>query len=48
MGGTVGLVTLAVAMLIGPAVEGSWGLLERLGLAHPSCLRVDLSDEPAC
>jgi len=33
LGGTVGLGTLAFALLIGPAVEGSFWLLTRLGLA---------------
>jgi hypothetical protein len=47
IGGTVGLGTLAFAVPIGTAVEASFGLLERLGRAHPSCVRVDLSDEPA-
>ena len=47
LGGTVGLGTLAFAVLIGPAVEASFWLLERLGLAHPSGLKVDLGDEPA-
>jgi hypothetical protein len=30
-----------------PAVEASFWLLKRLGLADPSSLRVDLGDEPA-
>ena len=33
LGGTVGIGTLAFALLIGPAVEGSFWLLTRLGLA---------------
>jgi uncharacterized protein len=47
LGGTVGLGTLAFAVLIGPAVEVSFWLLERVGLARPSHLRIDLGDEPA-
>ena len=47
LGGTVGLGTLAFAVLIGPAVEASFWLLERLGLADPSASTVDLGDEPA-
>lgn len=47
LGGTVGLGTVAFALLIGPAVEGSFWLLERVGLARPSGLKVDLGDEPA-
>jgi uncharacterized protein len=47
LGGTVGLGTLAFAVLIGPAVELSFWLLERVGLARPSGLRIDLGDEPA-
>jgi uncharacterized protein len=47
LGGTVGLGTLAFAVLIGPAVESSFWLLERVGLARPSALRIDLGDEPA-
>jgi hypothetical protein len=47
LGGTVGLSTLAVAMLDRPAVEASFWMLKRLGLADPSSLSVDLGDEPA-
>jgi len=47
LGGTVGFGTLAFAVLIGPAVEASFWLLERLGLADPSASKVDLGDEPA-
>jgi uncharacterized membrane protein YczE len=47
LGGTVGLGTLAFAVLIGPAVEASFWLLERVGLARPSRIRIDLGDEPA-
>ena len=35
MGGTVGIGTIAFALLIGPALEASMGLLSRSGLALP-------------
>jgi uncharacterized membrane protein YczE len=35
LGGTVGIATLVFVLLIGPAVEGSFWLLARLGLAEP-------------
>ena len=35
LGGTVGIGTVAFAVLIGPAVEGSFWLLERASLARP-------------
>ncbi len=35
LGGTVGIGTVAVALLLGPAVEGSFWLFIRLGLAEP-------------
>lgn len=35
LGGTVGVGTVAVALLLGPTVEGSFWLLIRLGLAEP-------------
>jgi uncharacterized protein len=47
LGGKVGLGTLAFAVLIGPAVEASFWLLERVGLARPGAAGVDLGDEPA-
>jgi len=47
LGGTVGLGTLAFAVLIGPTVEASFWLLERVGLARRTGLTVDLGDEPA-
>jgi len=36
LGGTVGIGTVAFAVLIGPAVEGSFWLLERASLARPA------------
>ncbi len=36
LGGTVGIGTVAFALLIGPAVEGSFWLLERASLAQPA------------
>ncbi len=36
LGGTVGIGTVAFALLIGPAVEGSFWLLERASLALPA------------
>ena len=36
LGGTVGIGTVAFALLIGPAVEGSFWLLERASLARPA------------
>ncbi len=35
LGGIVGVGTIAVALLLGPTVEGSFWLLTRLGLAEP-------------
>lgn len=35
LGGTVGVGTVAFAFAVGPAVEASFGLLARLGLAEP-------------
>jgi uncharacterized membrane protein YczE len=35
LGGTVGIGTVAVALLLGPSVEGSFWLFIRLGLAEP-------------
>jgi len=35
LGGIVGVGTIAVALLLGPTVEGSFWLLIRLGLAEP-------------
>lgn len=36
LGGTVGIGTLAIAVLLGPSIEGSFFLLARLGLALPA------------
>ena len=36
LGGTVGIGTVAFALLIGPAVEGAFWLLERASLARPA------------
>ncbi|HEU4354635.1 MAG TPA: membrane protein [Actinomycetota bacterium] len=36
LGGTVGIGTLAIAILLGPSIEGSFRLLTRLGLATPA------------
>jgi uncharacterized protein len=36
LGGTVGIGTLAIAVLLGPSIEGSFWLLTRLGLAVPA------------
>ena len=38
LGGTVGVGTVAFAVLIGPAVEGSFWLLERCSLAVPAAV----------
>lgn len=41
LGGVVGLGTAAFAFAVGPAVEGSFWLLVRLGLAEPALARVE-------
>jgi uncharacterized membrane protein YczE len=40
LGGTVGLGTLAVAVMLGPTVEGSFWVFIRLGLAEPVSVSV--------
>lgn len=46
LGGTVGLGTVAVALLIGPCVEASFWLLRRTGLAEPATPSTAVSAAP--